>query len=80
MFIDDDASGINTQQREKLLRRLDRLDAAKKPEDMNIPGWNFHRLTGDRHDQYSVKVTGNWRLIFEFTGGDAHSVNLEDYH
>ena len=59
---------------------LDRLDTATKPEDMNIPGYRFHRLTGDRKDMYSVSVTGNWRITFRFDGEDAIDVDLEDYH
>ena len=59
---------------------LDRLDTAAQPEDMNIPGYKFHRLTGDRKATYSVTVTGNWRITFRFDGEDAVDVNLEDYH
>jgi len=56
------------------------LDAAAKPEDMNIPGFRFHRLTGDRKDTYTVSVTGNWRITFRFDGENAVDVDLEDYH
>ena len=40
----------------------------------------FHRLIGDRKGEYSVSVSGNWRLTFEFENGDADNVNYEDYH
>ena len=59
---------------------LDRLDAAMKPEDMNLPGYRFHRLKGDRKRAFSVSVSGNWRITFRFEDGDAVDVNLEDYH
>lgn len=59
---------------------LDRLDTAVKPEDMNIPGFRFHSLTGNRKGSYSVTVTGNWRITFRFDGEDAIDLNLEDYH
>jgi len=59
---------------------LDRLDAATKPEDMNLPGYKFHPLKGDRKGTYAVSVSGNWRLTFGFDGQDAVNVNLEDYH
>lgn len=59
---------------------LDRLDAAVKPEDMNIPGYTFHPLLGDRKGTYAVTVTGNWRITYKFDGEDAIDVNLEDYH
>jgi proteic killer suppression protein len=58
---------------------LDRLEAATKPEDMNLPGYKFHGLKGDRRGTYAVSVTGN-RLTFRFEGDDATDVNLEDYH
>jgi len=50
------------------------------PEDMNLPGYRFHRLKGERRQTYSVTVSGNWRLTFRFEGADALDVNLEDYH
>jgi toxin HigB-1 len=59
---------------------LDRLDAVAKPEDMNIPGYKFHRLPGARQDTYAVAVTGNWRITFRFDSEDAIDVDLEDYH
>jgi proteic killer suppression protein len=59
---------------------LDRLDASKVARDMNVPGYNFHPLTGDRKGTYAVTVTGNWRITFEFGDKGAKRVDLEDYH
>ena len=59
---------------------LDRLDSAVKAEDMNLPGFRFHRLKGDRADTYSVRVSGNLRITFDFEGEDATGVDVEDYH
>ncbi len=64
----------------KIERILDWLDAAKEPEDMDLPGYKFHPLKGDRKGAYAVSVTGNWRITFEFEGQDAVNVNLQDYH
>jgi len=47
---------------------------------MNIPGFGFHGLSGSRTGEYSVKVSGNWRVTFKFEGEHALDVNLEDYH
>ena len=52
----------------------------KEAEDMDLPGYKFHALKGDRKGEYAVSVTGNWRITFELSGDDAMSVNLEDYH
>jgi len=71
---------IPAEHRERLKRLLDRLDAAARPEDMHLPGYDFHRLHGNRRGTYAVKVSGNWRLTFRFDGEGATHVNLEDYH
>jgi len=47
---------------------------------MNYPGSGLHKLTGDKKGQYSIKVSGNWRIFFEFIRGDAYVVDYDDYH
>lgn len=79
-FKKGDHRGIIAKSEVRIERMLDRLDAAVKPEDMNIPGYKFHKLTGDRKGAYAVTVTGNWRITFQFDGEDAIDVDLEDYH
>ena len=79
-FRKSDHRGIIAKTESRVERILDRLDAALRPEDMNLPGYRFHPLTGDRKGTYSVTVTGNWRITFRFTGENAIDVNLEDYH
>lgn len=59
---------------------LTRLDAAKVAEDMNVPGYGLHALSGDLKDFWSVKVDKNWRIIFQFTSEEAHLVDYVDYH
>ena len=44
------------------------------------PGWRVHRLSGDRREEWSVSVSGNWRITFEEADGCIHRLNLEDYH
>ena len=57
------------------------LDQATVPDDTCVkPGWKLHQLTGDLAGFWSLRVTGNQRLIFRFDGGDAYDVNLLDYH
>lgn len=63
----------------RCLRLLDTLDAAAAPDDMNLPGFHFHKLRGTP-ERYSVRVTGNWRLTFGWRDGDATDLDLEDYH
>jgi proteic killer suppression protein len=47
---------------------------------MNYPGSNLHKLNGDKAGQYSVSVSGNWRVFFEFIEGNAYVVDYDDYH
>jgi len=75
-----DVRGIRPDLAPKLVRLLDRLDAAVRPEGMDLPGYRFHALKGERRGRFSVRVKGNWRLTFGCTGQDCIDVDLEDYH
>ena len=47
----------------------------------NAPsGWRVHRLSGNRQNEWSVSVSGNWRITFEQADGYIERLNLEDYH
>lgn len=59
---------------------LDLLDAAVISEDLDLPGLQFHRLTGDSRGRYAVSVNANWRITFGFDDEDAINVDFEDYH
>lgn len=73
--------GIQPDQAAKIEIRLDALNAAICPEDMDVlPGWRFHEWKGEGKGTYSVNVSGNWRITFQFQNGDAHVVNYEDPH
>ena len=43
-------------------------------------GWRLHRLSGDRKREWSVSVSGNWRITFDEADGYIDRLNLEDYH
>jgi toxin HigB-1 len=73
-------AGIRPDHAAKLKRQLDALDAATRPEQMNIPGWYWHPLTGPLSGQYAVRVNGNWRLTYEFEDGNAVLLDYQDYH
>lgn len=79
-FENGSKAGIRPDHASKLSRQLSRLDAAKSPADMNIPGWKLHSLSGELADHYSVTVNANWRLTFMFEGEDAILVDYQDYH
>jgi proteic killer suppression protein len=79
-FYDGTTKGINPKHATKLETRLDRLDAASSPEDMNLPGYRLHPLKGKMQGRYAIDVSGAWRLTFEFDDGDAIVVDYEQYH
>lgn len=56
------------------------VDTAASVQDMDIPGFRLHQHKGKDNDRWSVRVSGNWRLTFEFREGQAHVVDYEDYH
>jgi toxin HigB-1 len=56
------------------------LDAASSALDLAGPGNRLHELQGDQAGVWSVTVSGNWRITFRFQGGNAHDVDLTDYH
>jgi toxin HigB-1 len=72
--------GIIAEHSGRLARILDRLDASLKPEDMNLPGFKLHKLTGDKKEFWAVSVSGNWRIIFQFAGENAINVDYINYH
>ena len=74
------AKGIDPISSDRLKRLLDALDAATKPEDMDIIGYGFHALKGDRAGQYAVTIRAQWRLVFEWEDGAPVKVHREDYH
>ena len=53
---------------------------ARRPSDLNMPGYRLHRLKGDLKGFWSITISGNWRVVFRFDSGDAHDVDLVDYH
>ena len=79
LFVKGRSARISSALKARCLTRLDALDAATKPQDMNVPGFDFHALKG-KPKRYSVHVSGNWCVTFEWRDGGPARVNLEDYH
>jgi proteic killer suppression protein len=71
---------IDVKMRRRILMRLDRLDAATAPEQMNLPGFDFHPLKGFAPTRHTVHVNGPWCITFEFDSGDAFRVDFTQYH
>lgn len=71
---------VPVQQIARLSQIVAALAVAKRPLDMDVPGWRFHSLAPGMKGRYSVWVSGNYRVTFAFDGVDAVDVDLEDYH
>lgn len=69
---------IDAKMHKRILARLDALNAAKNPGDLNLPGFDFHPLKGQ--DRFTVHVNGPWCVTFAFKAGDAFDVDFEQYH
>jgi proteic killer suppression protein len=70
---------IDSRMRGRILIRLEALDTATRPEDMNVPGFDFHALKGFKPTRYT-HVNGPWCITFAFAEGDALLVDFEQYH
>ena len=63
------------------LRKMRMLDAAANLEDLKIPPANrLEKLGGDRRGQWSIRINDQWRVCFTWTAGNAHDVEITDYH
>lgn len=64
-----------------LRRKLVALDAADALDDLRVPPGNrLEKLKGSRSGQYSIRVNEQWRVCFRWKDGNAHDVNIVDYH
>ena len=75
----DNASRIRPDLVSRVRVRLVALAAAKAPDDLNLPGFDFHKLRG-KPIRWSIHVNGPWCITFEWAGEDAVRVDLEQYH
>ena len=63
------------------LRKLQMLNAAAALSDLMVPPGNrLERLRGDRLGQHSIRINDQYRVCFEWREGNAHSVEITDYH
>jgi toxin HigB-1 len=57
------------------------LNVAKALTDLSpLSSVGLHKLKGDRKNQWAMTVNARWRICFEFRDGDAHNVEIVDYH
>jgi proteic killer suppression protein len=71
---------ISTELHGKILERMDVLEVAESLKDLNIPGYNFHKLSNRKPPCWTIHVNGPWCITFNWKDGEAIDVNFENYH
>lgn len=62
-------------------QKLFQIDGAETINDLRMPPGNrLEKLSGDREGQWSVRINRQWRVCFEWHSGEAHHVEIVDYH
>ena len=77
----DDVRGVPSHFVRKIKAVLAALEFADDLSQVaTMPGWKLHPLRGYRKGEYSITITGNWRITFRLRGNVVTDVNFEDYH
>ena len=79
MYERGDVSRVRSDLTGRVALALADLDDARKPSDLDLPGYRLHPLKGDLKGYWSISISGNWRVIFRIEDGDAYDVDLTDY-
>jgi proteic killer suppression protein len=79
IFYKGEVSGINPNHSIRLKLILFRLNAAVIINDIDVSGYRLHPYTNMK-DTWSVDVSGNCRVLFQFIDGNAYVVNYLDPH
>ena len=80
LFERGDSRRLNPAHVRRIRRVRADLAVASSLTDLDQPGYRLHPLKGDRRGLWSVRVSGNWRIVFCFADGEAVDVDLIDYH
>jgi toxin HigB-1 len=63
------------------MRKLAMLNRAARIDDLRIPPGNrLEALKHDRTGQHSIRINDQYRVCFVWRNGDAHDVEIVDYH
>jgi proteic killer suppression protein len=67
--------------RSAAVRKLDMLNAARELSDLRAPPGNrLEPLKGNLQGKHSIRINEQWRVVFRWEYGDAHDVEIVDYH
>ena len=80
LFETGEARRIDGRLHDRILVRLDTVDAADTRTDLNVPGYDFHKLKGQEPTRYSIHVNGPWCITFGADAGHARRIDFEQHH
>lgn len=80
-FAEGGKSKFSGMDEEAAIDLLAALDAATSLNDLSpLKSVGLHKLSGARRGQWAMTINGPWRICFRFDAGDAHDVEIVDYH
>ncbi len=72
---------LSTEIQEIARRKLRMLNNSQNLTDLQVPPSNRReKLKGNLKDYYSIRINNQWRVIFKWDNGNAHDVEIIDYH
>ena len=74
------ARGLPQGMVRRLRLALDALETAKSIDEIPAIAWRLHQLKGGFSGHWSMRITGNWRLVFRVEDSEVTDVDLIDYH
>jgi proteic killer suppression protein len=83
LYEDNNPKGVQASAADKLRKLLFAMETAENLTDLTVfPGWKLHPLKGTFAGNWSLTVSGNWRLIFEYNEATNTAILLDliDYH
>ena len=81
LFLGQAVSGLPPDIQQRSFDKLRLVHAAARLDDLRVPRANaLKKLAGDRKGQWSIRINDQWRICFSFAAGNAHGVEVVDYH
>ena len=81
LFLGQSVKGLPPTIQQRAFDKLRLLNAAATLDDLRAsPANRLEKLAADRKGQWSIRVNDKWRICFRFEVGNAHDVEVVDYH
>ncbi len=81
IFVRQFSKKLPTQIQQVAFRKLRMLNRSSSIQDLRVPPANrLEALSGERKGQHSIRINQQWRICFVWKGGNAHQVEIVDYH